>query len=265
MSLFYWHNESVNMWMHYIASTSLVFFGYWTLNLGNIDYSDPVLSADMTVLAVSVLLGNVVPIFLSAFCHHFYCVNQKLHNICWFLDFIGILTGELSGGISFIYLAFYCNRAIAYSLMYVIIVGYILALQWCWKRYNRRVSQPVLSPVDRIPEFSKYLSAFGFLASVLPLALTVTVHTEYWTDPQLFVIFACSCIGPFLMAMGIVLFAQGHIPERFCKQWGLPDDYFDFVGHSHQMWHAVSASLMYAWITVLAMHYKARINYGCGN
>ncbi len=215
------------------------------------------------ILFVSVVLGNIVPIFLSAFCHHFYCVNHEWHTLCWFLDFIGILTGELCGGISFIYLAFYCNPYLSGTLIYVILVGYVLTLQWCWKRYIKRVSKAELVPHDRIPEFSRYLSGYGFFASVLPLVLSSAVHTEYWSDPQLFVIFVCSCVGPVLMALGIVVFAQGHVPERFSAQLGVSPDFFDFAGHSHQMWHFVSAGLMFGWIAVLQRHYQARMDYGC--
>lgn len=179
------------------------------------------------------------------------------------MDFIGILTGEFCGGVSFIYLAFYCNKYLMCAMIYAILVGYILTMQWCWKRYNRRVSEDVLFPHDRIPEFSRFLSLYGFFASVLPVVVNAVMHAEYFADPKLFVIFVCSCVGPVLMAMGIVVFAQGHVPERFHKDWNLPSDFFDTLGHSHQMWHFVSAGLMFGWIAVLAEHYEARIAYGC--
>jgi hypothetical protein len=246
-----------------LATIALIFFSVSSLKLSSLDFNDSTAVRDTTIIFLTVVFGNIVPIFLSAFCHHFYCVDKDWHTLCWFLDFIGILTGELCGGISFIYLAFYCNKYLAGTMVYLILVGYILTLQWCWKRYSRRVKRNVLLPHDRIPEFSRYLSGYGFFASVVPLVVSSVVHTEYMTDPQLFVVFVCSCVGPVLMALGIVVFAQGHVPERFIKQLKLKPHFFDFVGHSHQMWHFVSAGLMFGWIAVLARHYEARIAYGC--
>ena len=74
MSLFYWHNESINIWSHYVAAVLLSVYLYKIQSVfdlaGNIGY-------DRQVLSVSIVGGNIVPMLFSAFCHQFYCVNKK--------------------------------------------------------------------------------------------------------------------------------------------------------------------------------------------
>eukprot|EP01038_Epipyxis_sp_PR26KG_P004089 gene4089-5837_t len=263
ISLFYWHNESINIWMHYITSSLVLIISYYSFLWFGSDNIIPTAVIDGKFLFASVVIGNVIPMFLSAFCHQFYCVNRNWHKLCWFLDFIGILTGELSSSISFNYLVFYCDRSIFHILSVSVVVLYIISIYLCWRQYNGRLQSFNLEPKDRFPEFSKYLSIYGALASLLPVVLAVILKKEYILDANLRYVFLCSCSGPIIMALGIILFAQGHFPERFCKQWKLPLNYFDIIGHSHQWWHAVSAFLMLYWVFTLKFHYESRMKVGC--
>jgi hypothetical protein len=247
------------MWSHYVAAVLLIL--QLSRNISDFDASNNAI--DKYVLIVSVCCGNIFPMFCSAFCHQFYCINKTWHTYCWFLDFIGILTGMLFGGLSFLYLTFYCSVSMMIPLMYIIVVGYILSLQWCWSHFKIRTSKHSLYPYDRFPEFSRFLSLYAIAASGLPLTLTIYFRPEYMEYARLKSVYMASIMGPVLMACGIIFFAQGHIPERFCKPLGLPIHYFDIVGHSHQFWHLVSASLMFCWIYLTSLHLEARLAYGC--
>jgi adiponectin receptor len=260
-SLFYWHNETINMWTHYLGAACIVWyiFSRWGSSL----VVDGQLNTEVVFFVTFNLLGNALPIFLSAFCHQFYCVDKHWHRLCWFLDFLGILTGMFSAGVTFAYLSFYCNRLLAYTVMYGMVMAYILAIQTCWRRFSLRTSAAALLPVDRFPEFSYVLSMFGWVATVIPVLLVVALRPEYRAEAHFRGILLRCVLGPALMGLGITCFAQGHFPERFSAWWGVREGFFDVVGHSHQWWHVLSASLQLLWVALCVEHYRARLGHGC--
>lgn len=216
------------------------------------------------ILFLSNIFGNILPIFLSSFCHQFYYINKKWHLICWYLDFIGILTGMLCTGLSFIYLVFYCIPILIYILTYILIICYIISLQLCWKQYYYRCySKLYLYPYDRFPEFSLILTSYGWIATILPIFLVLILCYEYRSIYLFQKILLYSISGPIIMSFGIIIFAQGNFPEKYTKIWGLSEGFFDIIGHSHQFWHLISAILQFCWIIVLQQHFHARIEYGC--
>jgi predicted membrane channel-forming protein YqfA (hemolysin III family) len=224
------------------------------------------LSFTELMLAISNVFGNVIPIFLSAFCHHFYCINKKWHSMCWFLDFLGILTGMFCSGVGFAYLSFYCTPSIMHCVVYGMVVAYILAIQICYKKYLVRTSVRTLRPADRFPEFSLVLSTFGALATASPVVVVVLTLQEYTAEASFRTVLLESVLFPSLVALGIVCFAQGNFPEKFAEKWGwAPPHFFDYVGHSHQWWHLLSAGLQFGWIELTRRHYLARMAYGCPN
>jgi adiponectin receptor len=262
-SLFYWHNESVNVWMHYLSASVLIFQCLYAFVSIGMEKSEILIKFDKIALVVTIVLGNFIPMFLSAFCHSFYCISKEWHKVCWFLDFLGILTGELWGSIGFLYLSFYCNKQLVLLLVSILLIIYFYFIQFCWIEYSNHTNQLKLQPRDRFPEFSKYLSTFGFITSFIPLFITILFKNEYRNNSEFHEIFIISCVGPVAMALGIVFFAQGNFPERFCKNLNLPLNYFDFIGHSHQWWHLVSSILMFVWVFLLRKHYEIRMKYGC--
>lgn len=260
-SLFYWHNETINIWSHYLTALLLVFHVDYRFDLFGITLLTPMWT-DSVILIVGIFFGNIIPIFLSAFCHQFYCVSKSWHILCWYLDFVGILSGMLFDSLTFMYITLYCYPNICGYIATISIVGYFLALTICWKWYRFRMSESRLQPKDRFPEFSKILSAFGVLETLLTIGTSLYTNQEYRNDHRFRHILMLTATGPLIMGLGIVLFAQGNIPERFTPQLNLPKHTFDYIGHSHQWWHLVSAGLMFAWVECTYAHYKLRLSHG---
>mmetsp|Transcript_12073 Transcript_12073/g.26889 ORF Transcript_12073/g.26889 Transcript_12073/m.26889 type:complete len:332 (+) Transcript_12073:73-1068(+) len=267
LSLFYWHNESVNMWSHYLCSVGLIAYAVYTWcdserNAALAEATALPALQSIPLLLATTLLANVFPILASAFCHQFYLINPSWHQFCWFLDFLGILTGMMSVGVGFVYLSFYCHPTAMHALLYGMLVCYILAIQITWRRFKRRTSKRDLVPADRFPEFSQVLSSFGWIATLIPVASVVAFLPEYQTDPFSLLLLQKVC-APVVMGLGIVCFAQGNFPERFAARWGLPESFFDIVGHSHQWWHLVSGALQFWWVYLLRAHFEARMAHAC--
>jgi hypothetical protein len=86
ISLNYWHNESINIWMHYIAAILLFLYFLYRFDFNILNDN----KYDGYVVIIITIIGNVIPMFASAFCHNFYCINKNIHKICWFFDFWAI-------------------------------------------------------------------------------------------------------------------------------------------------------------------------------
>jgi hypothetical protein len=209
---------------------------------------------EKVLLFGALCLGNVFPILASALCHHFYFVNKSFHKACWFLDFMGM---------SFVIIALECHPMLVKSIVTALLVGYISAIVICWQMYSARMSKEVLEPYDRFPEFSKVLTTFSVYSYTIALAGSIYLEPIYLQDPTLWNVFVQSCLFPACMGGGIVVFAQGGIPERFVQSWGLPEHFFDYLGHSHQIWHMISFLLLYHWIDVILGHYHVRKDMLC--
>lgn len=111
-------------------------------------------------------------------------------------------------------------------------------------------------------EFSFSLSTYVTFASFIPVACTFLLK-EYVADPRYITVYKCSILTPVLLSIGIVVFAQGNVPERFCKLLKIPENFFDMLGHSHQLWHITSATVLIIFTTVIVDHYKLRISHQC--
>lgn len=287
-SLFYFHNESVNIWLHYLGTAALLWkiWCYYQKYDSVIFSASPEYQFDFYVLFLCTLMGNCFPILTSGLCHHFYCINQNIHKGCWFLDFMGMLSGITFVSSNFLYLTFYCMHhpdhqpgassaspdarptllstySLYHQLLTILIGGYLLAIYFCWKRYSPRLSREHLFPKDRFPEFSSTLTFYSIFVYTISIGYSVFLHPEYLSDPVLRSILIESCLYPVAMGLGIVVFAQGAIPERFNDFWGLPSHFFDLVGHSHQWWHVVSFTVLFFWIDVVFHHYEVKQQMTC--
>jgi hypothetical protein len=302
LSLFYFHNEFVNIWLHYIGTLLLLWktYRYYLAYSPQISTLSLEYQYDFLVLFICIIMGNCFPILTSGLCHHFYCINQSIHKLCWYLDFLGMLSGITFVSSNFLYLTFYCDHhpnhqsllsyhsssglsssssaasippvspvtllttfSTFHYIITVLVGGYVIAMYLCWKRYQERLSKNELLPKDRFPEFSSTLSGYSGFVYFVSLGGSIVFVSEYLSHPTLNSIFLQSCLYPLAMAMGIVIFAQGSIPEKYHTIFGVSPHFFDFLGHSHQLWHIVSLAVLYFWIDVIFQHYEVRYNMGC--
>lgn len=217
------------MWSHYLATLGLLISIWftWILNENRFKYADTVSGNhddrhELAMLCFAALnvCGNALPIFLSAFCHQFYCINKHWHAACWFLDFVGILTGMFCAGLAFAYLSFFCRPLLMGAVLYGMTVAYILSMQSCWSHFSVRTALHELVPADRFPEFSRVLSTFGFVATAVPVMLVLLLLPEYTQHETFIHILLYSVLGPVCMGLGIFCFAQGNFPERFTHYLG---------------------------------------------
>ena len=175
------------------------------------------------------------------------------------MDFCGILTGMGVAGSGFIYFSFYCAPRIILFWVSMLVALYFVVIHWCWTRFTVRLDAKELSPRDRFPEFSFSLSSYVVLASFIPIVLSWIICPEYFKNLTLFWILVDASICPVLLSVGVTVFAQGGVPERF-----FAGNVFDMLGHSHQLWHLVTATVMFFLMLNIIDFFHARVEHGCG-
>ena len=175
------------------------------------------------------------------------------------MDFLGIIAGMLICGYGFLYFSFYCRRSFVLYWGAVLLALSLFMIYYCWTKYTHRLDHPVLHPKDRFPEFSFSLSFFISFASFIPIALAWYIQHEHYAVEDLYWLLVEATVCPLLLSIGVIVFAQGGFPERF-----LTPNMCDFLGHSHQIWHLITAFVMFSLCSNTLRYYAARAEHGCG-
>jgi predicted membrane channel-forming protein YqfA (hemolysin III family) len=93
--------------------------------------------------------------------------------------------------------------------------------------------------------------------------MTWLLKEEYINDIDFYKVQFQFTFSPILLSLGVVLFAQGGVPERFTGVLGLNKHFFDMIGHSHQCWHLCTAMVMFGLLDALVRHCELRSQKGC--
>jgi adiponectin receptor len=214
-------------------------------------------NADLGVVFVSVIVGNVSTLLFSGICHTYYCLSQRAHNLCWFVDFVALHTGILGGGIGITHFSFKCSPGLYTAYFTVMAVLYPSLIVFTWRRYWAHVSLMPLSPNDGFPEFILPLATLNLFSWVSVLAVDKALLPEYSTVPEFVKSWNIAVACPILLVIGSVI-QYFNIPERFVRRGAT-----DIWGHSHQLWHVCGMVLMWVWIHAITTHYEARQRYKC--
>jgi predicted membrane channel-forming protein YqfA (hemolysin III family) len=269
LSLFYWHNESMNMWLHYIGSFLMirkVFFAMEQMEKDRLlvnSSNSP--SWMIIILGICFFFGNCIPFIGSALCHHFYCINQVIHQRCWFLDFTGLQIGVVAITIAHYLIVFQCELLLFNCFACLtIMVGCIFVYRCYCINYSRLLLQSTLIPSDRFPEFGDNMTIISVSCFVISIVSTISYYPQLYLHQAIYQqkIYEI-CLYPILLTCSIIIFAKGGIPERWTNQLGLTEGYFDYIGHSHQWWHIASWIILYCWIDVTSDHFRLRLNESC--
>jgi adiponectin receptor len=254
-SIFKLHNESVNIWLHLPVSFLLVPYLLLVLRVMGLLHNG--FSTDLGVVFVSVLVGNVSTLLLSGICHTYYCLSQRAHNICWFIDFVGLHTGILGGGIGIAHFSFKCHDSLYVAYFTTMAVLYPTLIWFTWRKFWAHVGTLPLNPIDGFPEFILPLATLNLFSWVSVLIVAKVSLPEYTSLPEFEKAWNLSVSCPVLLVFGSLI-QYFNIPERFVRRGAT-----DIWGHSHQLWHVCGMVLMFVWIHAITTHYEACQRYEC--
>ncbi|KAK0643908.1 hypothetical protein B0T16DRAFT_392359 [Cercophora newfieldiana] len=103
-SLFYIHNETVNIWSHLLTGTGFLFFLAWTAApeyYGGFSFADGDLRGVQFFLLAATPETNIFDIVQASY-HCLSCHSEHVANQCLKLDLLGIVTGTTGTTIIFV-------------------------------------------------------------------------------------------------------------------------------------------------------------------
>ncbi|KAI9487848.1 MAG: hemolysin-III related-domain-containing protein [Benjaminiella poitrasii] len=214
-SLFYFHNESGNIWTHLLGFVALFSIGIYELFFSKLMTSIPI--EDRLVFLVF-FLAACKCLMCSTVWHTLSGINNlKVYHQVACLDYVGISVLICASIMLCEYYGFYCQDAARTTYITatstLAVIGVSMPFQAWFDRQDCRWL--------RIAFFVALASSGAFV--IAHLSIMRGVHETFsWLTP-VFKSIACYLVG--------VIIYGNQFPERF---W---PGKFDRFGHSHQFWH----------------------------
>ena len=214
-SLFFCHNETVNIWSHFISCIIFIFL----LIFNNYFFTKELWISNL------VIIGSIIIFFVSTLCHLFNPMfnSIKTHKLFFLLDFIGIIIGILIFEIVLFYLLLNKQMNIFYILMSLVIVFNFLSI--LIKTYYILQNNIIVKP--------KYIYYTLILINTI-IILTSIILTKETALINLKVLLPFAITN--IVLIGSIIFNLVYnYPERVCI------DRFDLCCSSHQIWHFITS------------------------
>lgn len=211
LSLFEFHNETVNIWTHLLGALLWLYLGQHTIA-----------TSTNTIFTINLCLffsGCFFACFFSAIFHWFNCVTLQCHTCLRSFDFSGIGFNVIAVAWPTLYLTFYCNPTIYYIFAgwLAILTTLLLAVPFLKIIYTHdllRISIYVLS------------SAVPFFCFIY------TVLTEGYSAKIIGFLFVNVFLAYVVFGVGVIIY-RSRYPER------LYPGQFNYLFASHQIWHCL--------------------------
>ena len=213
LSLFTWHNETLNIWTHLIST---VFYVWLTVDIAQrVD-----LLAKENLPLFCLLVTSCLFPFGSAMAHLFNNLSCVARHVCFMLDYLCITLyafGSCLANKAYAIPVAWKNGNFEEFYLSFMFVNCVLALVTsCTTRFMPMTSQ---TKVLRLSAF-----AFPYLCGMLPCAYRVFTDSDSGTDWYK---------QHFLDTIFTVSFYGGHLPERWFP------GRFNIFFHSHQLFHVI--------------------------
>lgn len=218
-SLFYLHNESVNIYTHLIPAVSILLIMLFATHHVINEY--PTTSAIDYIMIDLFFLGCATCLSMSSIFHAIKCHSLPIATFGNKLDYLGIVVLISTSMISILYYGFHDNSYLFYPFSALTsMFGFICGYMSLKDKFRSREWRPYRAAMFVI---------FG-LSAVFPIVAGSFVYgvDETWERVQLkWIIWegVLYIFGAFLYGI--------RIPERFAP------GVFDIWGHSHQLFHVL--------------------------
>lgn len=237
-SIFWWTNETVNIWSHIFGW--MLFFGLTLYDLCLLNIHAPF--SDKLIVSLLLLCFQICMILSSVY-HTFSCRSEKDYWCFLSFDLFGIALSMLSIYLSGVYYAFWCHKELQWFYLITVFVIFIFAM------------------ILQIPSLN--INGNIKLAVFVCWAIYGVLPTLHWTiamggfDNPIVKLLIPRVIGMYIINAIAFAFYMFKIPERFCPGW------VDYVGSSHQWWHALVVLALYYWHNSGMLYVEYRMNHGC--
>ncbi|KAG9510127.1 Adiponectin receptor protein [Fragariocoptes setiger] len=238
-SAFFMHNETLNIWTHFLPCFLFVFLFMKTLGAPNLSGTDKFVIG-------SFLTGAFLCHMFSTAFHTFSCHSEKVARFFQKLDHIGIALLITASFVPWLHYGFaYIEPLYAHSYLAAVVS---LALLSIWFSLDDKFGTAAYRPVRAL-----VFVLFGGSGGV-PALHWLYIHQDIiWTHVNLKTSFLSLLLMGALYIFGAALYAC-RVPERF-----FPGK-CDYVLHSHQLFHVLvtsAAIVHYIGISKLLEHVKS--------
>ncbi|XP_018053928.1 PREDICTED: progestin and adipoQ receptor family member 3 [Atta colombica] len=237
-SIFWWTNETVNIWSHIFGW--MLFFGLTLYDLCLLNIHAPF--GDKVIVSLLLLCFQICMILSSVY-HTFSCRSEKDYWCFLSFDLFGIALSMLSIYMSGVYYAFWCHKELQRFYLITVLVIFIFAM------------------ILQIPSLN--INSNIKLTVFVSWAIYGVLPTLHWTvamggfDNPIVRMLIPRVIGMYIINAIAFAFYMLKIPERFYPGW------VDYVGSSHQWWHALVVLALYYWHNTGMLYVEYRMNHGC--
>ncbi|XP_043266773.1 progestin and adipoQ receptor family member 3 [Venturia canescens] len=237
-SVFWWTNETINIWSHV--------FG-WMLFLGLTLYDICLLNIHAPfgdkVLVTLLLVCFQACMILSSVYHTFSCRSEKDYWCFLSFDLFGIALSLLAIYMSGVYYAFWCHKELQRFYLITVLMIFILAM------------------VLQIPK----LEVDGNIKLMVFVAWAIygVLPTFHWgvamggMDNPMVSMLVPRVLGMYVISGLAFAIYVSKLPERL-----FPGS-VDYIGSSHQWWHALVVLALYYWHNTGMIYVEYRMNHGC--
>ncbi|XP_018567253.1 progestin and adipoQ receptor family member 3 [Anoplophora glabripennis] len=240
-SLFWWTNETINIWSHifgFVLFVTLTIYDVVMVKKVQAPFGDK-------LIVGSVLLCFQVCMALSSLYHTFSCRSEQDCHKFLSYDLFGIALSLLAIYTSGIYYAFWCDEQLQNFYLTTITIIFVIAM------------------ILQVPKLNIHcnIKMLVFVA----WACYGVIPTIHWTiamggfeNPVVALLFP-RVLGMYAISGTAFLIYATKVPERFSA------GKFDFIGHSHQWWHFFVVVALYYWHNTGLLYIDYRMNHGCPN
>ncbi|KAK6156509.1 hypothetical protein DH2020_010757 [Rehmannia glutinosa] len=225
LSLFRWHNETLNVWTHLLGF--LLFVGLTVANLIDVPQ-----------------LADFITMFTATTCHLFCCHSRKLNTHLLRMDYVGITVMIITSFFPPIYYIFQCTPH--WQIVYltgITIMGTCTVIT-------------LLSPALSSGKCRSFRACLFVSMGLFGLVPAVHALVANWNDPHRNITLAYESAMALSYLIGTVFYVS-RVPERWRPGW------FDLAGHSHQIFHVfvVMGALAHYGAALIFLRYRSRM--GC--
>ncbi|XP_026480455.1 progestin and adipoQ receptor family member 3-like [Ctenocephalides felis] len=237
-SVFWWTNETINIWSHLFGY--LLFLGLTVTDLALLQIQ----AGWFDKLIVGALLGCFQAcMILSSMYHTFSCRSEHDYRSFLAYDLFGISLSLFAIYISGIYYAFWCFPALKFFYMVTVTIFFCVAMG---------VQLPRFECSDAIKMLTFVIWA-GY--GVIP-TIHWTIEMGGWENAMVKLLLP-RVLGMYLISGLAFLIYLTRIPERWFS------GRVDYLGHSHQWWHIFVVLALYYWHNSGLIYIDYRMHNAC--
>uniref|UniRef100_A0A182N1D6 Progestin and adipoQ receptor family member III n=1 Tax=Anopheles dirus TaxID=7168 RepID=A0A182N1D6_9DIPT len=237
-SMFWWTNETVNIWSHILGLCVFLILAYYDTAMLQIQAN----TVDKVIVGMLLFSFQLCMIFSSIY-HTFSCHSADSYDRLLAFDLFGIALSLLAIFMSGIYYAFWCNQPLRDFYMITIAVIFVAAMALQIPQLNVHSNVKMLAFVawaayGVVPTLHWYFVMGGIESTMVKIFI-----------PRVAVMYALSGFA--------FLIYVTKIPERWCVGW------FDCIGHSHNLWHLIVLAALCYWHNSGMKYVEFRMTHGC--